>query len=75
MFLWLQGKDTVRCLGKKMLLRVEHSSVGITLAKKDGNSHTLPTVDTKYNKDKTLVDKFIFITLHVSFTLSTQASS
>ena len=73
---WLKSKDTVWCLGNKMLLHVEHSSVGITLEKKDGNSHTLLTVDTqtKYKKGKTLVDKFIVITLHVSFTMSTQAS-
>ena len=54
-------------MGNKMLLHVEHSSVGITLEKKDGNSHTLLTVDTqtKYKKDKTLVDKFIFIELYM----------
>ena len=44
---WLKGKDTVRCLGDKMLLRVEYNPDGITLEKKDGNSHTLLTVDTQ----------------------------
>ena len=30
-----------------MLLRVEYNPDGITLEKKDGNSHTLLTVDTQ----------------------------
>ena len=44
---WLKSKDTVRCLGNKMLLRVEYDPDGITLGKKKGNSHTLLTVDTQ----------------------------
>ena len=51
---WLKGKDTVRCLGNKMLLHVEHSSVGITLEKKKQQfPHFAYSGHTKYNKDKT----------------------
>ena len=72
---WLKSKDTVRCLGNKMLLRVEYSPDGITLGKKRQFPHFAHSGHTKYKKDKTLVDKFIFITLHVLFILSTQALS
>ena len=50
---WLKSKDTVRCLGNKMLLRVEYNPVGITLGKKRQFPHFAHSGHTKYNKDKT----------------------
>ena len=63
----LKSKDTVRCLGNKMLLHVEYNPDGITLGKKRQFPHFAHSGHTKYRKDKTLVDKYLSLYMYCLF--------